>query len=258
MRRLTHIRVITAAALRESVRRKDIYVVWMLAVFCMAVGAALGRLGLHGMETLLRELMLTVVNVLATLACILLAARQLPEELDRRTLYPLLARPVRRVDVLLGKFLAVWIMSALVLAVLSAIAWANLAMLGTGYGPIFWQYFTLRLLSFAVIAALAMLLSLLTTPAATVTLAAILTLGATLFAQSVVLVQPEAGPAGQTALRLIWYVLPHLDLLDLSRKTAYNWPPIPAAVVGQLAVYAGAYAAVFLGLGSLRFRRMAL
>jgi len=250
--------VITAAALRESVRRKDLYVALLLAAFAMGVELAFIRIGLPGLTTLLRDMTLTVVNILATMGCIILAARQLPEEISRRTLYPLLARPIRRTDVLLGKFLAVWLLSGLLLGALAGGAWLYLRTLGMGYGPIFWQYVLLRLLSFGVISALVMTLSLLTTPGATILLGAMLTLGATFFAQSIVLGYPASGRGLQFVLQWIYYAAPHLDLLDLSRKTAYNWPPLSAGVILTLAGYALAYAGVFLAWGAARFRKMAI
>src|ERR1051326_3858581 len=117
--RLVHIQVLTSSTLVETVRRKDLYVVWMLAVFGLITGRVLGSMADRGAETLLRDLSLTVVNFLSMAICIWLAARQVPEELSRRTLFPLLARPVRRFDVLLGKFLAVWLLSCGALVVLA-------------------------------------------------------------------------------------------------------------------------------------------
>src|SRR5437763_987661 len=110
--RLTHVTVVTWATLVETVRRKDLYVVWILAVFGLVGGSVLASVGVRGVETFLRDIALTVVNFLSTAICIWLAARQMPEELSRRTLFPLLARPVRRLDVLLGKFLAVWLLAS--------------------------------------------------------------------------------------------------------------------------------------------------
>lgn len=256
--RLVHIQVLTWATLVETVRRKDLYVVWMLAIFGMGAGAMLAGSGVRGIETFLRDITLSVINALSTVICIWLAARQLPEEFSRRTLFPLLARPVQRFDVLLGKFVAVWLLSTGALIVLSAIAWLNLALFKAAIGPIFWQFIALRALSFGPIAAMTIALSLVLTPAATVVLSGLLTFSATVFARSLATTVDGLTGVSQWVMKALYFLLPHLDLFDLSQRTAYNYPPIQLWVVGALTLYSLVYVMIFLGLGELRFRRMAV
>jgi ABC-type transport system involved in multi-copper enzyme maturation permease subunit len=257
--RLVHIRVLTWATLIETVRRKDLYVVWMLAVFGLITGRVLGSMADRGAETLQRDLSLTVVNFLSIAICIWLAARQVPEELSRRTLFPLLARPVRRFDVLFSKFLAVWILASGAAAVLAGIAWLSLAMAGAAVGrDIFLQYLLLRMLSFGPIAAITIALSLVLTPPATVVLSGLLTIFGTQFARAMEAMIPEQSPPVQLALKAFYFAVPHLDLFDLSSKTAYNYPPAPLWVLPTLSLYAAAYVFIFLSLGNLKFQRMAV
>jgi Cu-processing system permease protein len=256
--RAIHVGVIAWAALMETVRRKDLYVVWILAVFGLAGGSILASVGVRGIETFLRDITLSVVNLLSVAICIWLAARQIPEEMERRTLFPMLARPVRRFDVLLGKFLAVWALSSIALIPLALTAYVALAMFKAATGPIFWQYVLLRALSFGPIAAMVILLSLVMSPAATVVLSALLTLFETTFARTIYAAILDADAAVQIPLKAVYFLVPHLDLFDLSQKTAYDAAPIPLWAVLTLIVYALVYVFVFLGLGELRFRRMAL
>ncbi|MBI3912190.1 MAG: ABC transporter permease [Armatimonadetes bacterium] len=257
-RRCIAIGTLAWAAMLETARRKDVYVVWFLSLFMLGAGSVFALMGVRGLEIFLRDLALTVVNLLSLIVCVWLAARQVPEEISRRTLFPLLARPIRRSDVLLGKWLAVWVMATGALLVLAGIAAGELALFGVPVPRIFWQYLILRTFSFAVIAALVVALSLVTTPAATVTLSLLLTIGATYFAGTLTLVYHQAASWTRPLLVAVYYLVPHLDLFDLSKKTAFGWPPIPAWVLTTLALYGAAYTAVFLGLAHLRFRRIAL
>lgn len=256
--RAVHVGVLTWSSLIETVRRKDLFVVWMLSVFSMGAGAVLASTGVRGIETFLRDVTLTVINFLSTAVCIWLAARQMPEELSRRTLFPLLARPIRRADVLLGKFLAVWLLSTVALLVLAGTGWLALLLFKAAIGPIFWQYLLLRALSFGPIAAMTMALSLLLSGPATVVLSGLLTLGGSMFARSLAESIRSTDGVGALPMKLLYFLLPHLDLFDLSQKAAYNYPPVQAWVLGAMTLYAVAYVAVFLGLGEIRFRRMAV
>ncbi len=255
--RLLHVRMIVWATILETVRRKDLYVVWMLAACGVAAGASLSVIGVRGKETFIRDITLGVVNLLSVSCCVWLAARQMPEELARRTLFPLLARPVRRFDVLFGKFLAVWLLSGVALVVLAGTAWGMLYVQKAAIGRIFLDYLALRFLSFGPIAALTITLSLVLSQPATVILSGLLTLCATLFARTIADVVRE-GSAAAPVFKAIYFTVPHFDLFDLSQRASFNYPPIAAGVIGALVLYAAAYATLFLSLGAIRFRKMAV
>ena len=100
-------------ALLESIRRKDLYVALILAVVMIGAAAMIGNFGVNGLEIFLKDVTLNVISLLSLLLAILFAARQIPEEVSRRTVYPLLARPIGRGDLIFGKFLGAFALSVL-------------------------------------------------------------------------------------------------------------------------------------------------
>ena len=107
-----------SAALLEARRRRDAAVAAIFAgVFGIGLLAA-RRVGYESppAATFLLNLGLATSAFLSLLASLLLGARQLPDEMENRTLQPLLARPVRRAEVLLGKWLAAWAAGAALFA----------------------------------------------------------------------------------------------------------------------------------------------
>jgi ABC-type transport system involved in cytochrome c biogenesis permease component len=131
-----HVRALARATLLEAARRGD---GWVGAIFLAGLAALMagGRAAAGGdpaSEALLLNLGLTLAAVLAQVATVLVASRQFPDELENRTLVPLLARPVDRGDVVLGK----WAASAgMGVALYGAWAGAVLALSpgGEGYDP---------------------------------------------------------------------------------------------------------------------------
>jgi ABC-type transport system involved in multi-copper enzyme maturation permease subunit len=258
MRALKVIRVIARATVLESLRRRDVYVVLILAGLLMLGGTVFRLLGARDLETLLRDVSLTIVNVLSTIIAVMLSIRQMPEEIQRRTLYPLLARPIARWQLLLGKFAGAAAMSVAALLALAAIALLNLALCGVSVGPIAAQYVLLRVFCQCVVCAMAMALSLVVTPGAAMTLSLLLVIGAATFSSALQLLHEDLGPVGTAVVQALYYVLPHVDLFDLSRKVAHDWPPLPAWAILYLGGYALVYVLAFLGLGLYRFQRQAL
>ncbi len=246
------------ASVLEAVRRKDLYVALILAVLMIGAATTMGTFGVKGLEMFLKDVTLTVINLLSVLLAVLFAARQIPEELSRRTVYPLLARPISRGDLIFGKFLGAFALSVLGLCLFSLVGVGALWTFGLHVGAIFGQYFLLRLFSLALVVALTLSLSLVMTTGATVTISLLLALGSATFSQAVLLLDGTVGQAGRAVLRGSYYVLPHLDLFDLSKKVSYGWNPIAPSIIGTLFVYAAVYSALFLTLGALRFRKQAL
>ena len=61
--------------------------------------------------------------VAATLLTLFLAARQIPDEIEHRTIYPLLARPLSRDVYILGKWVACTLVGLAVFAALFVLGW---------------------------------------------------------------------------------------------------------------------------------------
>lgn len=258
LRKLTIWGALAAMAVLESIRRKDLWVSVILAGLMMLAAGMMGKFGVKGLETFLKSTALTVVNLLSVTLAVIFTARQIPEELSRRTVYPLLARPISRFDLLFGKFLGAYALSLLGLALFSGIAWAALTYFGLGMGAIFWQYLLLRAAVLGVVCAVTLGLSVFLTPQATVTVSLLLAMISQTFASAVMLLDGEAERAGRFFLHALYFALPQFDLFDLSARASYGWAPIPAATVLQVTVYGLLHAAVWMTLAALKFRRQAL
>lgn len=246
------------ATVLESVRRKDLYVAMILAILMIAAATMVGRFGISGLEIFLKSVTLTVINLLSTILAVVFAARQMPEEISRRTIYPLLARPISRTDLILGKFFGSSILAALGLSIFALIGWGALTLYGLHPGVIFWQYLLLRLFVLILLCALTVTLSIFMTPQATVTIALLAAVGSQAFSQSVLLMDKTVSGGGQLVLRGLYFLLPELNLFDLSAKVSHGWTPIAAWAIGALFFYAALHCAVSLIIASLRFRRVAL
>jgi hypothetical protein len=62
----------------------------------------------------------------------------------------------------------------------------------------------------------------------------------------------------QSIVYSIYYLIPHLELFDVRDLIIHNWPLISWPVWAAALVYAIAFTALFIWLGCLRFKRMAV
>ncbi len=248
--------LITAGTL-ETLRRKDIYVVLILAVL-MVLGASTFRFfGVRGLEIFIKDIAFTALGVLTTILTVMIAGRQLPEEMSRRTIYPLLARPITRGQLLFGKWATAFATAGLSFVILAFTMVLVLAGLGILLKPIFVQYLLLKLLGIGWLCAMVVALSVYLTPSANITLSLILAFGSGLFNRLLLMAHWESG-LDALWLNLLYGILPHYDFFDMGKKVVYDWAMVPWWVVGAMALYAFVSGAIWLLIGWLKFRKQVI
>src|SRR5438309_805651 len=106
---MSKIFAIAGVVLKEMSRRKDFYVLFIITVLLSLVMASVNFFNEEKIVRYLKELSLLLIWIVSLIIAVTTAARQIPTEREQRTLFPLLAKPVTRSQVLLGKFLGCWI-----------------------------------------------------------------------------------------------------------------------------------------------------
>src|SRR5215203_3369764 len=111
------IHAIAIVVLKEIVRRKDFYVLFVITALITLVMGSVSIFNDQSISGYLKELSLLLIWVCSLVIAIATAARQLHAEKENRTIFPLLAKPVSRAQLLLGKFFGCWIACGLALFV---------------------------------------------------------------------------------------------------------------------------------------------
>jgi len=251
------IRILTLAWLvwLEMLRRKDVYVLLILLVAFLVTLMALNLFGLGQAVSYLKEIGLLLAWVCSWILAVSVSARQLPQEERQGTIFPLLAKPVSRAEVLLGKWLGAWVVTGAATLVFYALLAGMVALRGGGFGGVVLaQAWLLHFGLLGIITALGIAFSTRLHGDAASALTYVVTLAAWLVLPRVPDLMLTARGALQTGLMTIYYALPHLELFDLRHRLVYGWPPVPGAVVLWILVYGLLMTAVFLTLGWLAYR----
>lgn len=257
--KLTSYKPLARSVLLESLRRKDLWVVAILGFLIILGAGTLGFFGFNGLEIFAKDLAVTVLGLFSTIIAILTSSRLIPDEIKNRTLYPLLARPITRFDLLVGKLLgavAVTWISFLLLCTLTLVA---LSIFHVQPTAIMGQYVLAKMIGLVVICSLSMTLSIYLTPNAAATMAFILSFGTPMLVRGLVMGASSVGPIGKFAYSAINGVLPQVQLFDIGGRAVYpNWAPVPLWVMGFLVAYGATYSFAMLGAGWLKFRKQAI
>src|SRR5204863_2668592 len=92
-------------------------VLFVLTVVLTAVMGSLRFFNDNSVVMILKETCLWLIWISALVIAIVTTARQIPSERENRTIFPLLAKPVSRAQVILGKFFGCWFACGLALLV---------------------------------------------------------------------------------------------------------------------------------------------
>lgn len=251
---------LASVVIKELYRRKDFYVLFVLTAL-LTLGA--GSANFFHDDKIVRyvkDICLLLIWVSALLVAILTAARQIPAEREARTIFPLLAKPVSRGQVIAGKFLGCWLATGVALVVF----YFFFAII-TGSREHIWpvavyleaawmQWFML-----AIVIAMVLLGSIyFAAPSSTTTISFIVVVGILLLGShlnTLALSQPQPM---QSLLSFIYFALPHLEWYDLRDFVVYDMAMVPLQAVALATLYAAVWTGIFLLLAWLGFRRKSL
>lgn len=152
------IAIVARGVVVEAARRKDFYVLLslMVAYLCAAAIFALVGIKSEAAARLVYNLGLSFTWGCAHVLTLLTMARQAPDDIENRTIHPMLAKPLGRTDYLLGKWFActaVGVLSLLVFHAMTGVGWLLIAR-GSGLsGGLLAQCVTLHAFSVAALAA---------------------------------------------------------------------------------------------------------
>src|SRR2546421_8421558 len=106
---------LAGVVIKELYRRKDFYVLFILTALITLVLGSVNFFGEDKIARYLKELCLLLIWIAGLIIAITTTARQIPAERENRTIFPLLAKPVTRPQLVLGKFLGCWLACGLAL-----------------------------------------------------------------------------------------------------------------------------------------------
>ena len=242
---------------RDSVRDKVLYSIVAFAVVLMAVSYLIGQLTAGQDLKIIKDLGLAAMSLLGLFIAVFIGIGLIAREIDRRSIYAVLAKPVRRHELLLGKYLGLVGTLFVNLAVMALAYYAVLAYIGAtiseaalkaapapAMDPRLLLAVLMIGLELALVTAVALFWS---TFSSSALLSAGLTLGLYIAGQfgadlknfEQVVESPAVGMVG----RALYYLLPKFAAFDIKAEGVHALPLRP----GYLALTAG-YAVVYIAL----------
>ncbi len=236
----------------ETVRQRVPMVLVLFGVLLTVGALLLGQLSVRQDEKLLKDFGLAAIDLFGVLIAVFLGSDLISKEIQKKSLYPLLAKPLRRHELIFGRYLGLMV----------TLVW-NVALMGPG--PLVVLFATFRrvdarlliavfgiLLSLTLLAAISVLFSSASSP----TLAMVLTLAALFIGrQSDILKNMSQAtttiPDG--VAKTLYFALPNFGYLDFKNAVVYG-DAVPLDVLVTVSVYVGVYSLALLLVATVVFR----
>lgn len=237
---------------RETIRDRVLNVALVFAVALIGASVLLGQLSIGQDQKIVRDLGLGAIEVFAVAIAIFIGTSLLHRELDKRTIFVVLAKPVSRHEFLFGKFLG---LSGTMTALLGAMTVAYLVLLlvmKAFSAALLWQV-ALVWIQVLLIVGLAVMFSTFASPV----MAMVFTFGMYLIGhnlEGLKLLSEKASPVMKAVADGLYYVLPNLGHLDIKNQVVYGAPFSAGQWVAAM-LYGGVYMAVALSLAMAVFSR---
>jgi len=253
---MRNVLAVAGVVLRCWSRRKDGYILVLILAAVQYAVASLDVLTTGGSSLYLYDVGLLLTWFLGWIVAIHVGASELPGEEARGTVFLLLAKPLDRSALILGKWLGAWATVTVCTLLFHAVALASAAAAGVHPPFAAWtQMCLLHLVSLAVLTALALALSTRLNRDAAVSLSVTLALAIYLIVPRIPRLAGYAAGWRGGMFDVLYYVLPHLELFDLRRRVLHGYGPIGSGLLGAIAAYGAAWTGVLLIAAWLSYRR---
>ena len=249
--------VVALNTFREAVRDRVLYNLVFFALLMMAAAIGVGQISVGIEQTVIVSLGLSAISVIGLLISIFIGVALVSKEMDKRTLYALLAKPVRRWEFLLGKFAGLVLTlavntAAMALGLLLVMIYMKHSLERSDAVALVAVYFIL--LKLALIVALALLFSCFTTPL----LAILFTVGlyiVGLYVQELRNLPVEVmSPAMSAFTKWLSYLLPNFENFNVMAMAAHG-RAVPGALILQNTLYTVVYCTIVLTAAAVVFSR---
>jgi len=239
---------IAGVVITELCRRKDFYVLFILTALITLFAGAMNFFDEKNIVRYVKEIALHLIWFSSLVIAIPTAARQIPAELENKTLFPLLAKPVSRAQLVFGKFLGCWLACAVVLVVfylfLGAIsgarehAWPLLSYV---------KAMGLHWFCLAIVIAMTLLGSVIfSTPASNSTFTFIVVMAILLMGRYLNIIALQLAEPGRTVLYTIYFAIPHLEWFNVGNLLVHDIKMVSWIDIAIAVAYAAVYSLFFL------------
>lgn len=252
---MVRIWIIAKMSLLENSRKQVFHVLCLLMLTVIAASTLLSIFTQGVQLKILKDLCMTSILFGGAVLAIALGSTSIPNDVESRTIHPIIARPITRGQYVAGKFLGTLVTAAMGVAVMSVVFGLLIYTYQHSFDTFLPMAAVFTMLEVAIVAAVATALSTVASPALTAVVTFMVYICGTIkisYFGSVI--ERATDGVTKSIFGLIYHILPNLECFNLKTSLVHG-DAIPIGYLTQVALYGVCYAAFVLFLASINFAR---
>jgi len=238
---------------RESVRDKVLYNLVAFALLMIGASFLIGQLTAGQDVKIIKDLGLAATSIFGLFIAVFIGIGLVSKEVERRSIYALLSKPVERYQIVLGKYVGLLltlavnlaIMAAAIYVVLAGIRWIEGATVTAGLetpllDPAMLKAVVLTFVELAVVTAIALFFSTFSTPLLSAALTLALWVAGRFSADLRNFNQVVDSPAAAWLAKALFFVLPNFGQFDVRAQVVHG-QAVPLGYVALASAYGVTY-----------------
>ena len=249
-----NIGVIALNTFRENLRDKILYNLLLFAGLLIAASMLLGSLSISEQEKIVTDMGLAAINLIGVIIAVFVGIGLVSKEIERRTIYTIVARPISRVQFVLGKYLGLVVTLSVNLSIMLLVFLLTIWWSGASVHISLLQAVELIFVELLVVTALALFFS--TFSSAMVS--ASMTLGLYVIGHLTPDVKGIAEKSQNELVTMlltgIYYLCPNLEMLNIKGQASAG-VSVSLAYQSMATIYGLFYASLLLAVACVIFQR---
>jgi ABC-type transport system involved in multi-copper enzyme maturation permease subunit len=243
-------------SLLETLRRKELYVVLVL-VFLLAAWMQIANPGASGAGRFAKDVVMQVIWLASFALAAPLATRQVASDMEQKTIYVLMSRPIHRWHYIFGRAAGAAIASVVCFTSMFIVLIAMLTLKGVvGISDLsLWQAYALQVIALFMLCSIAVFFATSGSPSGAVTFSfivlAVMRYGGTAMMQKIAAMEGF----GRGIVWAAYMALPHFEFFNISQRTVHGWGPLPTPLFFQVMLYGLAYSVFAAAFAAYLFRK---
>jgi ABC-type transport system involved in multi-copper enzyme maturation permease subunit len=257
---------------KEGIRSRAIYGIFLMALILMIVNFLLCSMIPHEVGKVAVDIALDTVSFSGLLLVFFVGINLMAKDIDKRTIYMVISRPVSRPQYIIGKFFGMALLIISTMFFLCIFAVLSIFLIKLSYGSYFPRFSWLKILlalSFSILPLI--LLSAMSFLFASFTSSSFITLVLTVISYIIgrssydvkALVESPAAvgihPSWITVklVQIAYYLFPNLSIFDIKMQAAHDLP-LPLSYLVWVVLYGLVYTSLAIAGAAVFFRRREL
>jgi len=239
---------------KETIRDKILYNLLIFAIGLIIVSVIVSQWSLGQEVKILKDFGLSVMSFFGLLMAIFIGIGLVHKEIEKKTIYPILSKPLSRVNFLLGKYFGLLFTLFINFIIMVVVLYLTLYLFENSFDLLLLKGILLIYFEMCLIIAFSTLFSTFSTPTLSAVYSIMIYITGHLSKEALLITQSKENLSLNSIMQVVYYIIPNLENFNIKTEVVHHLNVSYEKIFLSI-MYGILYSAVILFIGVLIFRK---